>query len=53
MLNIEKKVLLLIGSPKPDNSTSESLGKYLIAQLPESYESKLSIHGRQSGQTKK
>jgi hypothetical protein len=40
VLNVEKKVLLLIGSPKPANSTSESLGKYLIAQLPKYYESK-------------
>jgi hypothetical protein len=39
-LSNKKKIILLIGSPKPANSTSESLGKYLIAQLPEVYDSK-------------
>lgn len=39
-MNAKKKIILLIGSPKPANSTSESLGKYLIAQLPEMYDSK-------------
>jgi hypothetical protein len=35
----KKKILLFIGSPKPKESTSESLGKYLIAQLSENYDS--------------
>ena len=32
-MNSKKRVLLLIGSPKQQNSTSESLGNYLIEKL--------------------
>lgn len=35
-MNINKKALLLIGSPKGENSTSASLGNYLISKLKES-----------------
>ncbi|MFX0040377.1 MAG: NAD(P)H-dependent oxidoreductase [Promethearchaeota archaeon] len=34
-MNVDKKALLLVGSPRVEKSTSESLGNYLISKLEE------------------